>query len=63
MFWREWGILRHVLFYIPHHPSLSNVQINYFSSAKKKRRASKLSDIEMLEHKNESKADLKEKRA
>ena len=26
-------------FYIPHHPSLSNVQINYFSSAKKKGRA------------------------
>ena len=54
-------VLREVLFYIPHHPSLSNVQTNYFSSAKKKRRASRLSAIEMLERKNERKADLKEK--
>ena len=54
-------VLREVSFCIPHHPSLSNVQINCFSSAKKKRRASKLSAIEMLERKNERKADLKEK--
>lgn len=47
--------------YIPHHPSLSNIQINYFSSAKNKRRAFKLSAIEMLERKNKRKADLKEK--
>ena len=61
MFWKGVGYSGRFLFYIPHHPSLSNVQINYFSSAKKKRRASKLSAIEMLEHKNERKADLKEK--
>ena len=46
---------------MPHHPSLSNVQINYFSSAKKKMKASKLSAIEMLGRKNERKADFKEK--
>ena len=34
---------------------------NYFFSAKKKRRGSKLSAIEMLERKNERKADFKEK--
>ena len=63
MFWKgaTVGYSERFFFYIPHHPSLSNVQINYFSSAKKKRRASKLSVIEMLERKNERKADLKEK--
>ena len=56
MFWKGVGYSGR-FFYIPHHPSLSNVQINYFSSAKKKRRASKLSaQIEMLECKNERKA-------
>ena len=61
MFWKGVGYSGRFFFNIPHHPSLSNAQTNYFSSAKKKRRAAKLSAIEMLERKNERKADLKEK--
>ena len=60
MFWKGVGYPGR-FFYIPQHPSLSNVQINYFSSVEKKMRASKLSAIEMLERKNERKVDLKEK--
>ena len=48
MFWKGVGHSGR-FFYISHHPSSSNAQINYFSSAKKKRRTSKLSAIEMLE--------------
>ena len=60
MFWKGVGYSGR-FFYISHRPSLSNAQINYFFSAKKKKIAFKLSAIEMLERKNKRKADLKEK--
>ena len=61
MFWKGIGYSGRFFIYIPHHLSLSNVHINYFSSVKKNRTAPKLSAIEMLERKNERKADFKEK--